>query len=81
MDDDYLSTLNFVIEFLEDNDFNFIMSMDCSSEVENLEWFLNSILKDNHSKLNVDLSSVPNYNEDVSVSADNVFEDFNKTLT
>ena len=76
-DEDYYTTLNFVIAFLEDNDLNFIMRMDWKSEVENLEWLIKGVLKENHTNLNIDF---PSYNDGITVSHNNIFESFDKSL-
>lgn len=46
-DEEYFTTLNFVINFLKDNKMHFIMDFDMKSEIENLEWNIQSALKEN----------------------------------
>ena len=75
---DYMSTLNYVMEFLDKNNIFFIMSLDWKSDVETLEWRITTSLQNNFQHY-VELPSISNYQK-MSVSFDNVFEDFDKPL-
>lgn len=77
-DENYYTTLNFVLDYLESNDVHFIMRMDWKSEIENLEWLMQRVLKENYSSLSIELPS--DYDEDLCVANDGVFEDFDKPL-
>lgn len=78
-DDEYLATLNYVAEFLDENNIPFILRLDHKSDIEELEWVLKSSLKDNFN-LTIKLSNENNYEKEASVSFDNVFEDFDNLL-
>lgn len=78
-DDEYFTTLNYFMDLLDDEDIPFIMRMDLSAGIEDLEWLLNSCLK-NHSDVTVRLPTATNYDGETSVSADHVLEDFDKAL-
>ncbi len=79
-DEEYYTTLNFVMEFLETNDYNFIMRMDWKSDVENLEWLINSVLEENYKELNIELPQYDKNDDYLTVSSDNVFESFSNSL-
>ncbi|WP_324023673.1 hypothetical protein QSV08_12515 [Maribacter sp. BPC-D8] len=76
---EYFTTLNFVIDFLEQNDNSFILRLDWKADIEDLEWVLKSALNDNFN-VSFDLPNPGDYGKNASVSFDNVFEDFNKSL-
>lgn len=78
-DSEYYTTLNYTIDFLNDNNIPFILRLDWKAGIEDLEWVLKSSLKDNFN-LTIELPNESNYEEDASVSYDNVFEDFDKSL-
>ncbi|AWK07350.1 hypothetical protein HYN56_04510 [Flavobacterium crocinum] len=78
-DDDYMTTLNYVIEYLDKNKIHFIMSLDWKASINDLKWRINSSLKDNYG-LTIDLPKQEDYEERATVSFDNVFEDFDKPL-
>lgn len=78
-DEDYMSTLNYVMEFLDSNDVHFIMSLDWKAEIEDLEWRIESALKYNFKKI-VSLPSPEDYESNASISFDGVFKDFDKAL-
>lgn len=77
-DDEYFTTLNYFMDLLDDKDIPFIMRMDLSAGVEDLEWLLNSCLK-NHPDITVRLPKTA-HNGAKSVSADHVLADFDKPL-
>lgn len=78
-DSEYFTTLNYLIDLLEEDDISFIIRLDWKADIKDLEWFLKSTLKDNFN-LSIDLPSPNNYKKNASVSFDNVFEDFDKPL-
>lgn len=75
-DDDYLSTLNVFTDFLDDNDYHFIMSFDLNSETSNLAWRLNLALKENYNLF----LALPPYEKDISISCDSVITSFDEKL-
>ncbi|MCS4533826.1 DUF6630 family protein [Neisseria montereyensis] len=78
-DEEYMTTLNYVMAFLDEQDIHFIMALDVRSGIEDLIWRVKSSLKDNFYQ-STELPKVDSYEEDASVSYDNVFEDFDKPL-
>jgi hypothetical protein len=74
-DDEYLTTLNCVMSFLDEQDIRFILRLDWKAGVEDLEWLLGLSLKDNFN-LNIELPKPEKYGPKASISFDNVFEDF-----
>lgn len=79
-DEDYITTLNYVIEFLYKEEISFIMQFDWKSDVENFEAQLNIFLKENYNSLTIELPKAESYDTRASISYDNVFEDFDKPL-
>ncbi len=77
-EEEYLSTLNYVIDYLNENDLFFIMSLDWKQDIETLEFEIKNALKNNFG-LETNLPNIDDY-EKKSVSFDNVFEDFDKPL-
>ncbi len=77
-DDEYDTTLNFVMEFLDDNNFNFIMRLDWKVDVETLKWKVSNALKENYSQINIDLPNENDYNDNTEFEY--VFENFNEFL-
>ncbi|MDY3548396.1 hypothetical protein PG291_07265 [Riemerella anatipestifer] len=78
-DSGYYTTLNYVMDFLDDNRISFILRLDWKAGVEDLEWVLQSSLKENYN-LSIDLPNKRDYEENASVSYGNVFEDFDKPI-
>ncbi|WP_299250581.1 hypothetical protein [uncultured Cytophaga sp.] len=78
-DEEYYTTLNYFMEFLEEKDLNFIMRMDWKAEIEDLEWLLKKNLKDNYD-VKPNLPKPENYDENASVSSDGVFQDYDQSL-
>jgi len=78
-DDEYLTTLNFVMDYLDDEEITFIMRLDWKAGVEDLEWQLSSNLSSNYN-ISADLPKAGNYPENTSVSQDRVFKDFDRVL-
>lgn len=77
-EEEYLSTLNYVIDYLDENDLFFIISLDWKQDIETLEWEIKKALKNNFG-LETNLPNINDY-EKKSVSFHNVFEDFDKPL-
>ena len=78
-DSEYYTTLNYTTDFLDNNNIPFILRLDWKAGIEDLEWVLKSSLKENYN-LSIDLPNESDYEENASVSFDNVFEDFDKLL-
>lgn len=78
-DEDYMTTLNYFMDFLDTENYAFIMRMDCKAEVSELEWLLDVRLKRHHD-LSLVLPSSARYGKNASVSTAGVFEDFNIVL-
>lgn len=78
-DSEYYTTLNYAMDFLDDNSIPFILRLDWKAGIEDLEWVLKSSLKENYN-LSINLPNESDYEENASVSFDNVFEDFNKPI-
>ncbi|SNR16221.1 DUF6630 family protein [Tenacibaculum jejuense] len=78
-DEEYLTTFNYFLEFLENEDHNFIIRLDWKSEVEDLEWSLKSSLKQNYDEV-LKLPKHQDYNANTTVSHEGVLEDYIKPL-
>ena len=78
-DEDYMTTLNYVMEYLDEQEVHFIMSLDWKSDIETLEWRLKNSLKNNFG-LSIDLPKPESFGTKASVSHDNVFEKYDKSL-
>jgi len=78
-DSEYYTTLNYTMDFLDNNNILFLLRLDWKAGIEDLEWVLKSSLKENYN-LSIDLPNASNYEENASVSFDNVFEDFDKPI-
>ncbi len=78
-DSEYETTLNYFMDFLDEEPLNFIMRMDWKAGIEDLEWLLASRLKNNYNLL-LDLPKAENYNKRATVSEEQVFKDFDKPL-
>ncbi|MCL5246922.1 hypothetical protein M4I21_13955 [Cellulophaga sp. 20_2_10] len=78
-EDEYTTTLNRVMEYLDDNELFFIMSLDWKQDIETLDWRIERALQDNFN-LSVDLPIPESYGPNASVAHDAVFKDYNKPL-
>lgn len=78
-DEEYYTTLNYFIEFLENEEYSFIIRLDWKSDIEDLERLLKTSLKENYDEV-LKLPKHQNYDEDMSVSHDGVFEDYGKPI-
>jgi len=74
-DEDYYSTLNYVMGYLDDNAIHLIMALDWKQEIRDLEWRVSSSLRDNYG-LKIELPNPKKYGDNKSVSSPNVFKDF-----
>ncbi len=78
-DENYFTTLNFFMEFLESGGHNFIIRLDWKSAIEELEEVLKFSLKENYDE-SIKLPKHEKYGENKSVSQPGVFEDYDKPL-
>ena len=78
-DEDYMTTLNYVMEYSDKQNLFFIMALDWKQDIETLEWRLANSLTNNFD-LSIELPNLKNYGERASVAFDNIFEDFDKPL-
>ena len=78
-DVDRRTTLNVVMEFLDDNDIHFIMGLDWRTGIEDLDWRIRGALKQNFD-LEIDLPELTKYPSNASVNFDPVFSDFDAPL-
>ena len=76
---EYYTTLNYTMDFLDNNNIAFILRLDWKAGIEDLEWVLSSSLKDNFN-VSIDLPKKSDYEENASVSFDNVFKDFDQPI-
>lgn len=76
-DEEYSTTLNFVLEYLETNDYDFIRRIDWKESVEELDFFIKNVLVDIY---NITDLKLPEYGEDDSVANDDAFENFDACL-
>lgn len=74
-----LTTLNYVMRYLDENEIHLIMSLDWKAKVEDLEWRVSHALKDNYG-ISISLPRAEDFNEQETVSSDGVFEQFDKPL-
>lgn len=78
-DEIHMSTLNVVMEYLDENNIHFIMSLDWKAAIEDIEWRLNASLQDNFN-LSLELPKQGSDEKKASVSFHHVFEDFDAIL-
>jgi hypothetical protein len=78
-DDDYLTTLNYVLEYLDDKNLFFIMSLDWKQDIETLEWRIKNSLIENFNVF-IDLPNPTNYPTNATISYENVFLDYDNPL-
>lgn len=78
-DEDYITTLNYVMEYSDKQNLFFIMSLDWKQDIETLQWRLANSLSNNFN-LSIELPNPKNYEERASVAFDNIFEDYDKPL-
>ncbi len=78
-DEEYFSTLNYFLEFIEKADQNFIIRLDWKSEIEDFETLLKMSLKDNYDEV-IKLPKHQSYKDNMTVSHFGVIEDYCKPL-
>jgi len=78
-DEEYLTTLNYIMEYSFEHDMSFIISLDWKEDIETLEWRLANSLSLNFDVF-IKLPNPKNYVEEASVAFDNIFEDYDKPL-
>jgi len=76
---EYYSTLNYVMQFLNNESIHFIMALDWKSDIRDLEWRISSSLNDNFG-LKLNLPSSNQYPESASISFAGVLSDFKTAL-
>lgn len=78
-DEDYLTTLNFVKNYLDDNGIHFIMALDWKQDVKDLVWRIASSLRDNFHTV-IKLPDYQSFGQHASVSTPNVFSEYNQSI-
>jgi hypothetical protein len=78
-DERYMTTLNYVMEYSDEQNLFFIMALDWKQDIETLEWRLKNSLYKNFG-LSIELPNPTNYEKLASVSFENIFEDYDKPL-
>lgn len=78
-DEDYMTTLNYVMEHCDEQEIFFLMALDWKQDIDTLEWRLENALQQNFD-LSLALPDPAGYGERASVAYDNVFEDYDKPL-
>lgn len=78
-DEQYMTTLNYVIDALYQKGNYFIISLDWKQEITSLTHGVNYTLKENFNQ-QIDLPKQEDYGESASVSYDNVFKDFDGAI-
>lgn len=73
------TTLNFVMNHLDQNGIHFIMVLDWKQEIADLVWRINSSLKDNFNS-KIELPNPKKYGDNAAISAKGVFIDFDNAL-
>lgn len=77
--ENYCTTLNYVMHYLDINAFHFIMALDWKQDIQDLEWRVRSSLKDNFG-MEIDLPKPEKYGENKSVSSPNVFKEYDQVI-
>ena len=78
-DRESITTLNYVMDYLDEHNIHFLMRLDWKASIEDLIWRLSGSLQDNYN-ISIDLPKLENYPRQASISYNNVFQDFNKSL-
>ncbi len=78
-DEEYMTTLNYVIDSLYQKGNYFIISLDWKQEITSLTHGVNYTLKENFNT-QMELPKQEDYGERASVSSDNVFKDFDDAI-
>lgn len=77
--DGFMTTLESVVEYSDNNDLFFIMTLDWKQDIETLEWRLNESLQKNFG-ISIEIPNALDYGEKFTVSHDHVFEDYDQPL-
>jgi hypothetical protein len=78
-DEEYMTTLNYVIDCLYQKGNYFIICLDWKQEITSLSHGVNYTLKENFNQ-QIELPQQEDYGERASVSFDNVFKDFDNAI-
>lgn len=78
-DEEYMTTLNYVIDRLYQQGNYFIICLDWKQEISSLTHGVNHTLKENFNE-QIELPKQDDYGPRASVSYDNVFKDFDKAI-
>ena len=78
-DENFYTTLNYVKDYLDNNEIHFIMALDWKQEITALVWRINSSMKDNFNE-SIELPNPEVYGKNKSVSYKNVFIDFDNAV-
>lgn len=76
-DNHFGTTLEFVIDFLTENNYCFIEKLDWKQEIEDLEIYLENILRKNYNGLKIDF---PKHDETTTLFLEDVFGSYNICL-
>lgn len=79
-DEEYMTTLNYVIDSLYQKGNYFLIQLDWKQEIRSLTYKIEYTLKENFNQ-QIELPKQEDYGERASVSYDNVFKDFDKALS
>jgi len=75
----YLTTLNYVMDYLDEEQVHFIMRLGWKATIEDVVWRVEGSLKNNFDKM-IELPKVEDYPKRTSISHDNVIQDFQDAL-
>jgi len=78
-DEEYMTTLNYVIDSLYQKENYFIICLDWKQEITSLTHGIDYTLKENFNQ-KVELPKQEDYGQRASVSNENVFKDFDRTI-
>ncbi len=78
-DDEYMTTLNYVIDYLYQKGNYFIICLDWKQEISSLTHGVNQIITENFDK-QIELPRQEDYGQNASISYNNVFKDFDKEI-
>ena len=78
-DEEYMTTLNYVIDCLYQNENYFIICLDWKQEISSLTYLVNHTLTENFNQ-KIELPKQEDYGLRASVSYDNVFKNFDNAI-
>lgn len=78
-DDDYMTTLNYVMEHLDRHHIFFLMALDHKSDIATLQWRVEKALKHNFA-ITIKLPDIDQYAASMSISSGHVLQDHNQAL-